>query len=34
MKPDLMNFSETYDMRAVKYFHSLDNKQLINMLDN
>ena len=34
MKADLMNFSETYNMRAVKYLYSLDNKELINMLGN
>jgi hypothetical protein len=32
MKPDLMNFTETYNLRAVKYLYSMSNEYLIEML--
>ena len=32
MKPDLMNFTETYNLRAVKYLYSMSNENLIEIL--
>ena len=32
MKPDLMNFTETYKLRAVKYLYSMSNENLVEIL--